>query len=230
LPGFAKNNSHSINGTLRFEAILPNISLKIKEIKLKPILSTKLSIKLLNHENKSDICPQIGYLTLSESGFLVPLLENDFDVLTVPIVGVWTCFDSNDNNGNTNNNNNNNDNNHNDINNRNNRNEYNNYDNNDNDTNNDYNNTNDIDNQTNKNYKSNKNNHDNNHNIKNPLTWAICVRFLYSKHIKDKRYAPDGSFVLVIDTSILYMYTYVYICIYYEYMDTSMYKYVNVYS
>lgn len=202
MPGFAKNNPHSIHGTLRFEAILPNISLKIKQIELKPIASSKLSINLLNHENKNDICPQIGYLTLSESGFLVPLLENDFDVLTVPIVGVWTRFNSDDNNDNKNNNNNN-DNNDNDINHKNNDNKNNDYNNNDNDTNNDYNNTNDIGNQTNKNYKSNKNNHDNNHNIKNPLTWAICVRFIYSKHIKDKLYAPDGSFLLVFDKYIL---------------------------
>ena len=86
----------SLKGTLRFEAVLPNISFHVQQIRAIPVLSTPLSVKLARRTSSG--ChtggpPQVGYVTLNQTRKIVPLLEIDPAVSIAPIVGVWTAFD-----------------------------------------------------------------------------------------------------------------------------------------
>ena len=89
-----KRNEATLNGTIRFEAVLPNISYHVQQVRTIPVLTTPLSLKLARRNNNSsgDI-PKVGYVTLNQTRKIVPLLENDPAVCTTPLVGVWTAFD-----------------------------------------------------------------------------------------------------------------------------------------
>lgn len=56
-------------------------------MRLKPIsfLETPLSLSLL----QPSILPRMGYLTMNRTRKLVPLLEGDDNLRTIPIVGLW---------------------------------------------------------------------------------------------------------------------------------------------
>ena len=165
--GSVQRHNTSLNGTLRFEAILPNVSFQVQRIRTIPVLSTPLSIKLARRSGSSGP-PQVGYVTLNQTRKIIPLLENDPAVSLTPLVGVWTAFD--------------------DI------SEY-------------------YEKYTN---HSDQNNNQNNHhnrqydresapprepssNVSNPLTWAICMRFLYNEHIKERAFVASDTFILVSD-------------------------------
>ena len=185
-----------MSGTLRFEAIIPNISFQITKIKTIPVLSTPLSIILAERKSNNNIYsngskdssrndnvnkdlgprpPQVGYVTLNQTRKIIPLLENDPIVSLTPLVGVWTAFnDWNDT-------------------------MINNYDSSKN--NNHYNN--------NYSKNNNNNNNDNDHgqredstsismsHINNPLTWAISMRFLFNEYIKERVFVAEETFLLV---------------------------------
>ena len=89
--GRVNGNSDKINGSYRFEAILPEVSFSYVQIRNLPLLSTPLSLKLTSVNTSSDdsMSPRMGYLTLNQTRKVVPLLETDSAVNMAPIVGVW---------------------------------------------------------------------------------------------------------------------------------------------
>ena len=201
MPGNVRQGNSILSGTLRFEAIIPNISFQITKIKTIPVLSTPLSIILAERKSNNNIYsngskdssrndnvnkdlgprpPQVGYITLNQTRKIIPLLENDPIVSLTPLVGVWTAFnDWNDT-------------------------MINNYDSSSN-NNNHYNN--------NYSKKSKNNNTDHDHgqrqdstsmsmsmsvsHINNPLTWAISMRFLFNEYIKERVFVAEETFLLV---------------------------------
>ena len=234
----------NFNGTLRFEAILPNISFQVTQIRTIPILSTPLSIKLARRKNKNNRynndnnnnyddrnnaysgsssysnsnsnsngnnnnLPQVGFVTLNQTRKIVPLLEHDHAVSLSPIVGVWTAFDfdidesecdtSNSLQGHQNTHQNAHEN----------KNKNGNQSRNENrsrsfDTNSSY----GINEYSNSNSNLNTNSSSKPYNnfqdspishVKNPLTWAILVRFLYNENIKTRAFVEDETekFLLV---------------------------------
>ena len=187
LLGNVQKHKSNLSGTLRFETILPNISFEIVKIKTIPVLSTPLSIKLarrnINHNVYSNGSrtlsgidyknmnspgpPQFGYVTLNQTRKIIPLLENDPIISIAPLVGVWTAF--NDVNDSI----------------------LNNYNNDRNSNNNDNNNDNDNNN------NDRQQQYETISNIRNPLTWAISIRFLFNEHIKDRAFVDKDTFLLV---------------------------------
>ncbi len=103
--GHVQKIRNTLSGSYRFEAILPNVSFHGVRIKNVPILSTPLSLKLAKHiptmvpttsTDSSNVCPQMGYLTMNQTRKLVPLLETDPSITMSPIVGVWVSLPDND--------------------------------------------------------------------------------------------------------------------------------------
>jgi hypothetical protein len=89
----SSSSEGSLSGTVRFEAVMPNVSFQSVQIKPIPILSTALSQRLTNAKTRTieaerDL-PKMGYLTMNQTRKLVPLLETDPSVPLVPMVGVW---------------------------------------------------------------------------------------------------------------------------------------------
>ncbi|KAJ1417447.1 SCL-interrupting locus protein N-terminus-domain-containing protein [Ochromonadaceae sp. CCMP2298] len=82
----------ALAGTVRFEAILPNVSFQMAQIKPIPILSTPLSNQLVRRSSHVDGPPRLGYLTMNQTRKLVMLQENDPSVPLVPLVGLWVRF------------------------------------------------------------------------------------------------------------------------------------------
>lgn len=83
----------TLSGTVRIEAIIPNISFQAVQVNPIPILATPLA-KLLTSRSSSiagDV-PKMGYLTLNQVRKLVTLQETDTSVPLVPLVGVWVNF------------------------------------------------------------------------------------------------------------------------------------------
>ena len=78
-------------GTLRLEAIMPNISLQAVQVRPVPVLTTPLSRQLCTGI-PSNLPPSMGYLTLNQTRKVVMLLEDDSSVPMVPLVGVWVKF------------------------------------------------------------------------------------------------------------------------------------------
>jgi hypothetical protein len=94
--GYVTSHESSYNSTIRFEAILPDVSFHIQQVRTMPVLSTPLSMKIARKSSSGTHTggpPQVGYVTLNQTRKIVPLLENDPAVCVTPIVGVWTAFD-----------------------------------------------------------------------------------------------------------------------------------------
>ena len=91
-----------LQGTARFEVVLPDVSFRFVRVRAVPVLSTTLSIKLARRGGVSPVkggsggsepYPQMGYVTLNASGKAVPLMETDAAIGESPLVGVWTAHD-----------------------------------------------------------------------------------------------------------------------------------------
>ena len=94
-------------GTLRFEAILPNLSFQAAQIKPIPFLATPLANQLIvnslngagtnrttgSTQMQMQMQMQMGYLSMNQTRKLVPLLETDPSVSLVPLVGVWVKYE-----------------------------------------------------------------------------------------------------------------------------------------
>ena len=103
--GAATRIQSSLNGTVRFEAILPEKSFQVLKVRPIPVLQTPLSIKLLRRRHQQQatstsaptddnyVGPRVGFLTLNQTRKLVPVLEADPSLSRVPLVGVWTALD-----------------------------------------------------------------------------------------------------------------------------------------
>ena len=84
-----------LEGSFRFEAILPDYSFQMVSIRNLPLLLTPLSINLTkqNGAEARTTSHRMGYLTLNQTRKVVPLLESDTAVSLSPIVGVWVAID-----------------------------------------------------------------------------------------------------------------------------------------
>ena len=100
---FRNQNMKTLNGTVRFECIIPNLSFQAVRINIIPILSSTLYENLINNsvhnngKNNNDQLlifqtPKIGYLTMNQTRKLVFLLENDLSISRIPIIGLWICL------------------------------------------------------------------------------------------------------------------------------------------
>ena len=94
--GHVSRNRSKLNSTIRYEAILPNVSFQAVKVNPIPVLSTPLSMKLTRGqemgESGSIIGPQMGYMTLNQTRKIIPLLESDPSVSTAPMIGVWVSI------------------------------------------------------------------------------------------------------------------------------------------
>eukprot|EP01041_Mallomonas_annulata_P010365 gene10365-21625_t len=81
--------------TLRFEAILPDITFKFQPINPIPILDTTLHSHISNYQNSNNnnnnnnAVYDIGYITLNQTRKIVLLLVSDPAVASTPLVGLW---------------------------------------------------------------------------------------------------------------------------------------------
>ena len=90
-----RTHHDTIEGSFRFEAVLPDCSFQIVSIRNLPLLLTPLSINLTkqNGSEARSTSHRMGYLTLNQTRKVVPLLESDTAVSMAPIVGVWVAID-----------------------------------------------------------------------------------------------------------------------------------------
>jgi hypothetical protein len=90
----APESSSQRYGTLRVEALLPNVDFQAVRISSLPLLNTPLLSQIVRFDSpssSSSSCPQqcMGYLTLNQTRKIVPLLETDGALSRTPTVGVW---------------------------------------------------------------------------------------------------------------------------------------------
>ena len=108
------DNIARLNGLLRLEATIPDISLQFVGVSAIPILSTPLSLSLFspdnnnnNNDNSSSFFadlpvdrPQFGYVSLSQTRKAVLISEGDSAALSsMPVVGTWLRLDTPYSNG-----------------------------------------------------------------------------------------------------------------------------------
>lgn len=92
IPSTGCNSGVMLDGVVRLEAILPDMSFQTVRISAIPIMSTPLSNQLLSKRGDGDGHPLLdktGYLTMNQTRQLLPLLEDDSCVSHVPVVGLW---------------------------------------------------------------------------------------------------------------------------------------------
>ena len=93
-----------MSATLRFEVILPDVSFQLVHIPIIPFLESPLTAQLFRSDREKENCSGVtqsnrcssskmknnfGYLTMSKTRKLVPLLESDVSLPTCPVVGIW---------------------------------------------------------------------------------------------------------------------------------------------
>jgi hypothetical protein len=85
--GHSSLSGDQILASLRFEAVLPNLSFQLTQIKQVPFAKTHLaSILQGRHVSETN---RFGYLTMNRTRKLVPIFETDPCVVTAPLVGIW---------------------------------------------------------------------------------------------------------------------------------------------
>ena len=84
------------SATFRFETILPDISFTLKPLNPIPLMKTPLAIQLTSFNDQvhpsgaSLISSQrSGFLTMSSVRQIIPILETDSELASIPLVGVW---------------------------------------------------------------------------------------------------------------------------------------------
>jgi SCL-interrupting locus protein N-terminus len=98
--GYSQQSELGLFGTLRLEAVLPNMSFQAVSVKAVAFLNTPLANKLMetNNNNSASLGPKFGYLTMNQTRKLVPMTVSDPSVSLSPIVGIWTKIDTLDSN------------------------------------------------------------------------------------------------------------------------------------
>lgn len=76
-----------LKGSLRFEAVMPDVSFQLVAVNPLAMLPTPLSLSLSRQVHAAG--PRMGFLTLNQMRKCVPLLETDPALSAVPLVGVW---------------------------------------------------------------------------------------------------------------------------------------------
>lgn len=99
IPSTGCNSGVMLDGVVRLEAILPDMSFQTVRISAIPIMSTPLSNQLLSkrtlptpgggEREGHPLLDKTGYLTMNQTRQLLPLLEDDSCVSHVPVVGLW---------------------------------------------------------------------------------------------------------------------------------------------
>jgi hypothetical protein len=94
----SKSSDDYLNGTVRLEAIAPQISFQAVQVRQIPFMATPLSHILLNQRPEaisgpSRLTSRFGFVTLNQKRNIVTLLETDPAVSLCPIVGVWVYVD-----------------------------------------------------------------------------------------------------------------------------------------
>lgn len=95
IPSTGCNSGVMLDGVVRLEAILPDMSFQTVRICTIPIMSTPLSNQLLSKRSfpgdgeGHPLLDKTGYLTMNQTRQLLPLLEDDSCVSHVPVVGLW---------------------------------------------------------------------------------------------------------------------------------------------
>jgi len=115
--GYAVRSGGDLHGTVRLEAICSRQSFQAVQIRVPPVLPTPLSSSLLSFlslpsststgqslslpsqslplpgqstAGTGTSVPRFGYLTMSQTRGVVPLLESDPAAALCPVVGIWT--------------------------------------------------------------------------------------------------------------------------------------------
>jgi len=83
----SRGGDGGLSGSLRFEAIVPDVTFQLVAVNPLPVLSTPLSLSLCRKAHSAG--PKMGFLTLNQMRKAVPLLETDPALPMVPVVGVW---------------------------------------------------------------------------------------------------------------------------------------------
>jgi hypothetical protein len=85
----------ALAGTVRMEAIIPNMSFRAMPVRAAPVADSVVTTQLLGraHSAMFEVIPKMGYLTMNSTRQLMPLLESGTDVTRTPLVGVWVKFD-----------------------------------------------------------------------------------------------------------------------------------------
>lgn len=80
-------------GSLRMEAIVPNVSFRFTPVQAAALCNGVLSSQLLKQSSGLfGNTPKMGYLTMNSVRRLVPLLESDAVQVRSPLVGLWVKF------------------------------------------------------------------------------------------------------------------------------------------
>ena len=87
--GYAVENNGMLNGTVRFEAVIPNQSFQVVQVKSIAVLKTPLSTALTDLRDGHYSGSSFGYLTMNQTRRLVPILETDSAVSLCPLIGIW---------------------------------------------------------------------------------------------------------------------------------------------
>ena len=83
-------SDENLSGTIRMEAIVPDMSFKLTRIKPIQILSTALSQQLIKSDSRIfQENLKMGYITMNQTRKLVVLQETDVSISQTPQVGIW---------------------------------------------------------------------------------------------------------------------------------------------
>lgn len=86
---------NELSGSIKFEALAPDINIRCTPLRPIPILATPLSVMLMSTSLSSSAVPNFGYLSLNQTRKVVFLNDNDPGITVTPTVGVWVRYDNN---------------------------------------------------------------------------------------------------------------------------------------
>jgi hypothetical protein len=91
--GWSLVDAGTLSGTVRMEAIVPNVSLRMTPVNAVALSNGVLSTQLLKlASGLFGSSPKMGYLTMNAVRRLVPILESDAAQVRSPLVGLWVKF------------------------------------------------------------------------------------------------------------------------------------------
>jgi hypothetical protein len=91
--GWSMVDAGTLSGTVRMEAIVPNVSFRMTPVHPVALCNGVLSTQLMKPASGLfGNTPKMGYLTMNAVRRLVPLLESDAAQVRAPLLGLWVKF------------------------------------------------------------------------------------------------------------------------------------------